>query len=346
MSSSTDARAVSIRSCPCCGEVRFRPWLSVPDASQSRANGYELLHCLSCSHIWLGNRPTPEEMSYYYEAEYHRVIGYFGETSPERWKRHLQVIARYKAGGSVLDIGCSSGGFLGHLKGGPWKLHGIEASLPTAERARATTGAEVFAGDVLDANFPPESFDLITCTDVLEHLYEPRQVLRKVSKWLKPGGIFYVYVPNILSWEARIFRSYWYGLDLPRHVHHFTAESLAHLVTSTGLRPVRLVTPAGCYLEESTWILVNDLARRARLKQPSREVIAKPGIAWRVMRKGLRLTVEALFSMVASRCGNAASIQAVFGKAAGSDSAWDESSEDQGSATLVKAGMTSANCLS
>jgi len=108
----------------------------------------------------------------------------------------MGVISKYKIGGSVLDIGCSSGGFLGYLKDGPWKLHGIEASPPTAERARARTGAEVFTGDVLDADFASESFDVITCTDVLEHLYEPLEILRKVSKWLKKDGIFYLFHPD------------------------------------------------------------------------------------------------------------------------------------------------------
>jgi hypothetical protein len=196
---------------------------------------------------------------------------------------------------------------------------------------------------VLDAIFPTDNFDVITCTDVLEHLYEPREVLRNVCKWLKPGGIFYVFVPNIISWEARIFRSYWYGLDLPRHVHHFTAKSLEHLATSVGLRQVRMVTPAGCYLEESTWILFDDLVRRAGVRRAPLDMTAEPGIAWRVVRKGLRLSVEALYSMIASRCGAAASLQAVFQKDTGPDSAQDESSGVQGSAKLVKGRISSAN---
>jgi len=178
--------------------------------------------------------------------------------------------------------------------------------------------------------------------DVLEHLYEPRKVLQKVCNWLKPRGIFYVFVPNILSWEARIFRSYWYGLDLPRHVHHFTPKSLAHLATSAGLRQVRMVTPAGCYLEESAWLLFDDPASRAGVRRAPLDLTSEPRIAWRVVRKGLRLSVEALFSTVASRCGVAGSIQAVFGKDAGPHSAQDESAGMQGSAKLVKAGTSSA----
>jgi SAM-dependent methyltransferase len=257
-------------------------------------------------------------MGYFYGPEYHRGISHAGETSPKRWARHMQVLGKYKDGGDILDIGCSSGGFLGSLKGGGWKLHGIEANQATAARARATTGADVFVGDVLDADFPPNTFDVITCLDVLEHLFEPREVLRKVFKWLKPGGIFYVFVPNVMSWEARTFGTYWYGLDLPRHVSHFTTKSLAQLAASVGLSQVRIATPPGCYLEQSSWILFDDLVRRAGWRRGPSTAPAEPWLAWKVVRKGLRLTVEALYSLIASRCGAGPSIQAVFRKDAGS----------------------------
>lgn len=327
MESVGDPGALRVMGCPCCGERIVTPWMQVPDRSQSEGRGYELRRCSSCSHVWLENRLTPAELSQYYKPEYHLSVGRSGEMAPGRWAPHLRVISKYRAAGDILDIGCSSGGFLEYLKSGPWRLHGIEASPCTAERARATTGAEVFSGDVLDADFPDNSFDVITCMDVLEHLYEPRKVLRNVRKWLKPEGIFYVFVPNIRSWEARMFHSFWYGLDLPRHVHHFTPESLVRLATSTGFRQVHLATPPGCYLEESTWILLDDLARRAGVRRPSWAALAKPGVAGRVVRKALRLSVEALFSMLASRFGAAASVQAAFGKGTGRDWSDDESRE-------------------
>src|ERR1035438_10453930 len=76
------------------------------------------------------------------------------------------------------------------------------------------------------AHSAAESFDVITCFDVLEHLYEPRKVMARVGEWLKPGGIFYVLVPNVDSAEARAFGSYWHGLELPRHLFHYSPASL------------------------------------------------------------------------------------------------------------------------
>ena len=330
--SSVEERAISIGDCPCCGENnsthwlwvpdRATYWMQVPDRSHRGTDGHDLLRCSSCSHVWLGNRPTPEEMSFYYGEGYHQAVGSTGEMSPKRWTRQLEVISKYKSGGDILDIGCSSGGFLACLKDGPWKLYGVEADLPTAERARSLTGADVFAGDVLEANFQPNSFDVITCSDVLEHLYEPRAIFRRVYNWLKPGGIFYVFVPNIMSWEARVFGSYWIALDVPRHLHHFSKKSIANLAMSVNLRQVRLVTPRGSYVEHSASILLDDLLRRAGVRRSKPlNLTGEAGLGWRVVRKGWRLSLEALYSITASHCGAAPSIQAVFQKDADCDSA-------------------------
>jgi 2-polyprenyl-3-methyl-5-hydroxy-6-metoxy-1,4-benzoquinol methylase len=315
MMSRVDGSSIRNPACPCCGGSSPLPWMKVEGQSQYGPTSYDLLRCASCQHTWLDNRPTVEEMTYYYSPSYHRVVGHAGETSPKRWERQCRVILKYKSGGNILDIGCSSGGFLASLRKGPWKLYGIELSAPTAERARAITGGDIFAGDVVDATFPHESFDVITCSDVMEHFYDPQEVFRRIYSWLKPGGIVYIFVPNIMSWEARIFRSHWFGLDLPRHLHHYSANSLSRFADTTGLRKVRMVTPPGCYLEESTFILLDALARRSGFRQTAMDVTAEAGIIRKVLRKGLRLSLEALYSKVASYCGAAPSLQAVFQKA-------------------------------
>ena len=114
---SVEEDALQDRVCPCCNEQSSTNWLQVPERSQNGAGCYELLRCASCHHVWLDKPPAPDEMSYYYGPQYHRAVGSSGETSPKRWKRQLQVIQQYKSGGHILDVGCSSGGFLAYVKG-------------------------------------------------------------------------------------------------------------------------------------------------------------------------------------------------------------------------------------
>jgi SAM-dependent methyltransferase len=299
--------------CPCCGENNFTLWMRVPERSSSNGE-YALLRCSLCSHIWLGNPPTPDQLSSYYSLEYHQAVEQSGDHDTKRWGRQQRVLSRYRTEGSLLDIGCSAGGFLAHLKDGPWRLYGIEASPDAAEKARRVTGGNIFSGDVMKANFAPQSFDVITCSDVLEHLYEPLAVFQRVYEWLKPGGIFYVFVPNINSWEARAFGSRWYGLDLPRHLHHYSIASLKALSKAANIPLVRVVTPAGCYLEQSTSLLLNDLLARASATHVNVNLSGSAWIGWRALRKAIRLSVEETYARIASYSGAAPSLQAIFQK--------------------------------
>jgi 2-polyprenyl-3-methyl-5-hydroxy-6-metoxy-1,4-benzoquinol methylase len=220
----------------------------------------------------------------------------------------------YKSGGSILDLGCSSGGFLRSLDPDSWIPYGIEMSAEVARHAEVNAGAQVFVGDILDAPFTPNSFDAITCFHVFEHLYQPREVLKKVSTWLKPGGIFFTMMPNIDSAGARIFKSYWYALELPRHLYHFSPASLRHLAQSVGLREVSLTTNREVFIEESARYMVDDL--RCKMGSP-RAPMAKRhprSLARRAVRKGFRITILPVLNALASLAGNGESIHAVFTK--------------------------------
>jgi 2-polyprenyl-3-methyl-5-hydroxy-6-metoxy-1,4-benzoquinol methylase len=265
--------------------------------------------------VWLSDPPAPEEMGLHYSEEYHRAIAKAGETgAQDRWRRHRDLISRYKQGGAILDIGCSSGAFLGTMKGDGWKLYGIEREQTTAEKAQLATGAEVFAGDAMDAPFAGDGFDAVTCFDLLEHVYDPRAFLSRVLEWLKPGGMFFMMLPNIGSWEARAFGSYWYGLELPRHLSHFSPRSLRKLMTSLGFREVHLGTPRTSYVERSVAYLwsagLEMLGREARPQSRPK----RAGIPKRAVRKVLRVTLLEPFAAAASLAGAGGSIEGVFGK--------------------------------
>jgi len=252
-------------------------------------------------------------MGRHYGPDYDRAIAGGGENL-NHWKSRRETLLRYKASGAILDLGCSTGGFLGSLKGLPWQLSGIEMSDIVAEKAKSRTGAKVFVGDILDAPFAPSSFDAITCFHVFEHLYEPWNVLAKIAEWLKPGGIFYTMMPNIDSAGARIFQSYWYALELPRHLYHFSPASLRAICHSAGLREVSLTTHREVFIEASTRYLVDGLSRRVGLSRVPLAQAKSPSFPWRLLRKGYRLTVLPVLTGIASFAGDGESIHAVFEK--------------------------------
>jgi 2-polyprenyl-3-methyl-5-hydroxy-6-metoxy-1,4-benzoquinol methylase len=289
--------------------------MSAPDRFHWRSEKYHLMRCSACSCVWLKSPPKPEDMGVHYDEDYHRAIMVAGEKSaPSRWQRQRDVIFRNKQSGSILDLGCSAGGFLGTMKGESWKLFGIEMEATTAAKAKAATGAEVFVGDAVDAPFAAESFDVITCFDVLEHVYRPRQFLTKVLEWLKPGGIFYVALPNIDSWEARMLGTYWYGLELPRHLFHFSPRSLRSVMTSIGFQEISVTTPRTSYIEHSVSYICSGALQRIGISPVPMAKLEPRSMPTRAVRKVFRLSMVLPFGQIASLAGVGASIEGVFGK--------------------------------
>lgn len=305
---------MSLRPCPICGHNNALKLLQAPDRFHGRKQLYELVRCTSCSLVRLENPPTLFEMGRHYGADYDRAIAGAGE-DPDHWIERRDTLLRYKSSGAVLDLGCSSGGFLTSMKSPAWKLYGIEMSDVVANNARARCGADVYAGDILTAPFAAGSFDAITCFHVFEHLYQPRDVLAKVSEWLKPGGIFYTMMPNIDSAGSRIFRSYWYALELPRHLYHFSPVALRKLGNAVGLQEVSVTTHRELFLEASARYMLDGLFQKVGFSRVPLAQTKAASLPWKVIRKMFRVTILPVLTGLASCAGDGESIHAIFMKA-------------------------------
>jgi SAM-dependent methyltransferase len=300
--------------CPVCGQEDAQEWLRGPDRFHGRQEKYTLVRCPVCSLVWLSHPPKPSEMHLHYTDAYHKLISAAGDNSPVRWKDRKAALDPYKRSGALLDLGCSSGSFLEFMKNESWKLYGIEMSTEGAKTAEQRSNAQVLVGDILDAPFPRESFDAITCFDVLEHLYEPRRIMARVGEWLKPGGIFYVLVPNVDSAEARVFRSYWHGLELPRHLFHYSPASLKFLGESAGLEEVSLETRRNPAVGTSLRYVWDDVFGAVGIHQTPVAYREEASLPWRAGRKLVRLTVVRAWLAMAPLVGGGESIHAIFRK--------------------------------
>ena len=312
----SDVSTVSVRASQCPSGCASRPSLLLrgPDRFHGRTDLYTLLRCPICSLVWIDSPPAPAEMGLHYGAAYDRSISSTGEATAERWRERCATIAKYKQEGRILDLGCSSGSFLSALPRDRWQLFGIEMSHQVAERARARCGATVFVGDVLDANFPPNYFDAITCIHVFEHVYKPKEVLLKIAEWLKPGGIFYTLMPNIDSAAFRFFKSYWYALELPRHLFHFSPRSLAYVADSVGLNTLSLKTERQIFFETSARYVLNDLLASVGIRRQPAATASPAGLPFRVVRKAFRLTLRPILDAAIGLGGDKEIIEGIFQK--------------------------------
>lgn len=142
--------------------------------------------------------------------------------------------------GHILDVGCGDGLLLAILRDVGWTVDGIEMDPRRAAIARGH-GIPVWVGDLHDYTADGPSFTTVRFWHVLEHLPDPRQALRLARhRWLQPGGELIVGVPNIQSAMHRIFGTRWAGLQIPKHLFHFTEPGIRRMVESAGFIHVRV----------------------------------------------------------------------------------------------------------
>lgn len=148
----------------------------------------------------------------------------------------------------VLDIGCSSGTLGQYLKQHKQAaVFGIDISSQAIKQARKKLDQAFTLNIETDRlPFPQKSFDVIICADILEHLFNPLAVLKKLKPFLKNNGIFILSIPNIANIKIRsnlLLGRFDYqkdGIMDDSHLHFFTCKTSQKLVAAAGLKILAL----------------------------------------------------------------------------------------------------------
>ncbi len=175
---------------------------------------------------------------------------YYGELSKDsflnKWligmyqterRRKLRIHNKSKI--KILDIGCGDGTFLEQLPE-YFEKFGYEPSQTGRNEVLAKKNIRLYPA--LDLTHEMGTFDIITFWQSLEHIAEPKALLQSAHCLLKDGGTLFISVPNIDSWQAKIFRGKWFHLDPLRHFLHYTPKTLAHLLRQNHFLPVSFDT--------------------------------------------------------------------------------------------------------
>lgn len=154
------------------------------------------------------------------------------------------ILSESGTGARLLDIGCSSGALLQSAMTHGFGAEGVEPAAQAAEFAKST-GLKVFHGYLEEARFPASSFDAVTLMEVIEHLPDPRALLREVWRILKPNGVLVVGTGNGASWTVRLVGARWGYFQVAEHGGHisfFNPHSLGRLAAQCGFRVERVQT--------------------------------------------------------------------------------------------------------
>ena len=120
------------------------------------------------------------------------------------------------------------------MKRNGWEVRGVEFSDDARRIAGKNIGIEIINDK--DTNKIKGSFDAITMWHVLEHLYEPSDTLKELRKLLKKTGLLTISVPNIKSLQFYLFGKNTFHLDIPRHVAHYSPETIKRLLEQNGFK--------------------------------------------------------------------------------------------------------------
>ena len=140
-----------------------------------------------------------------------------------------------------FDIGSGTGDFVAALSTKGWEAYGYEPSV--LAKAFSKKRGVVHLKSLSEG--ADNSFELITFWHSLEHVYSLENTISEVNRLLKPGGVLLVACPNFNSWDAKYYKNYWAAWDVPRHLRHFSLNSLELLLEPLGykqhgLRPLLL----------------------------------------------------------------------------------------------------------
>jgi 2-polyprenyl-3-methyl-5-hydroxy-6-metoxy-1,4-benzoquinol methylase len=188
--------------------------------------------------------PTPELSKALHTDAYDGArSGYFAkvDTKMRRSRHRLRLLRKYVSGRRFLDVGCSGGFMVEAAREAGYEATGLDIDVVSIDYAR-----EHFPEIALFNRTVEEfralysgKFDLIYCSEVIEHVPQPRPFMSAIAELLAPGGILFITTPDISHWRVPKDIRTWIGFAPPAHCVYFTPDSLIRLIEDVGLRLIR-----------------------------------------------------------------------------------------------------------
>ncbi len=217
-------------SCPACGG-RLAAWRRAP-AAEAGAPPVALARCVQCETVvTLDPVPLDAHEAGDYAPGAPRAARLAAPLLRAFDRRRLALLRpAMPPPARLLDAGAGRGRFVVAALAAGYAASGLEPSARGVAAAREVYSIGLERTEIEAARIAPGSVDALSLWHVLEHVEDPGAALRTLRGWLAPGGVMLVGVPNVASWQARLARSRWYHLDLPRHRTHFTPAGLTTLL--------------------------------------------------------------------------------------------------------------------
>ncbi len=235
--------------CPVCKGGQINLAFSAKDNTVSNKN-FPIWKCNDCSLLFTQDVPGQDEIGTFYASENYishsdtrkGVINSLYHTIRKHTLSTKLKLVKSETGltrGNILDIGCGTGAFLNTMKTAGWGITGLEPDENARAKANATyqlnamPAAELF-------NLPAGSFNAITMWHVLEHVHQLHEYVNQLRHLLSEKGKIFIAVPNYTSYDAAHYKEHWAAYDVPRHLYHFSPQSMKALMNAHGLQVIKM----------------------------------------------------------------------------------------------------------
>lgn len=234
--------------CPVCGNTNISLFLKTRDYFLTQEE-FSIDQCNSCGFVFTNPTPALSVLSKYYDSpDYlsHTANSFSIKGEVYKLFRRINIKKKFRLvdqlakGKSILDIGCGTGELLNYFMKMGWDTKGIEPNPSARKFAKNSYELEAFDEDSLE-NFKKSSFDVISMWHVLEHVPDLHGRMKQAKNLLKKDGLLVIALPNLDSPDAVKYGPHWAGLDVPRHLYHFTQDTFEVLLEAHNMELIKSI---------------------------------------------------------------------------------------------------------
>ena len=208
-------------------------------------DGFDHFQCKNCSLVYVNPILKDEILHNHYlnDESYHNVLTNETEIYLDkiRFNYCLNIIESYTKIGSILDIGAGPGIFVEVAKERGWHPVAVEFNKYCTKRIESL-GIQCFDKPIEKIQIDEESFNCITLWAVLEHLQNPKKILKEIYKLLKPNGVLLILVPNVDSLASRIMHQDCGTFGGDTHINFFNKDTLVNIQKLCGFKTLEIET--------------------------------------------------------------------------------------------------------
>ena len=236
---------LQIKTCDFCGSSNYEVLFKRKDLNTDLPGLFTVVKCRECDLLYLNPMPTrksilediyPDEYDqYHFETSKHPVQDILQNYG---FSKRMRYISKFKKSGRLLDVGCATGDFLKYIQNhlSPWEIAGLEPVSEAANISSEKLGIPIEKGLLSDSQFDADSFDVITFWHVFEHLEDPMKSLIETHRLLNNDGIVVITLPITDSLDHKVYKKFWIGYELPRHLYFYSKVKMIDYLEKAGFR--------------------------------------------------------------------------------------------------------------